>query len=267
MPHSILFFIKPYFIPLKTTVEKSFIVSGKCKISNFQTISADEPVFSFNYYGRSGKGYLLYSRRGHNATDYLDTREDKMEIVNEYEKICGLCPEYYFQNHDLMTYDYMPFIGKIDDYNMYVLTGFNKWGNTNGILGGKLISDMILDKENIYVELFNPKRGLSALKVKNLLVYNTKVITRYVLNKMCSNKKFYDDNVKIKYIDGKKCGIYIDEDGEHIVSNICPHMKCNLVFNYVDKTWDCPCHASRFDVDGNIICGPAVYDIKINKKK
>ena len=49
----------------------------------------------------------------------------------------------------------------------------------------------------------------------------------------------------------------------HIVSNICPHMKCNLVFNYLDKTWDCPCHASRFDIDGNLINGPSVFDIKI----
>ena len=75
---------------------------------------------------------------------------------------------------------------------------------------------------------------------------------------------YYKDNVKIKYIDGKRCGIYTDENGtKHIVSNICPHMKCNLVFNYLDKTWDCPCHASRFDIDGNVIYGPAVFDIKI----
>ena len=89
------------------------------------------------------------------------------------------------------------------------------------------------------------------------------IMSRYALNKIVSNKSFYDSSVKIEYIDGKKIGIYTDAKGEHIVSNICPHMKCNLVFNYVDKTWDCPCHASRFDIDGNVICGPSVYDIKI----
>ena len=164
-----------------------------------------------------------------------------------------------------MTYDYMPFIGNIDNNKMFVLTGFNKWGNTNGVIGGKVISDLILNNENKYIEIFNPKRGFSFLKVKNLIVYNTMVISRYVLNKVVSSKLYYDDRVKIEYINGKKCGIYIDDDGEHIVSNICPHMKCNLVFNYVDKTWDCPCHASRFDIDGNVICGPSVYDIKVNK--
>ena len=258
------FFIYPYFIPFKTMVEKSFIVAGKNKKDKFQAISEGKPTFSFNHYNE-GEGYNLYSRRSHSVTTKLDTREDKEEISNEYKKYFGKQPEYYFQNHDLMTYDYMPFIGKIDNYNMYVLTGFNKWGNTNGIIGGSLISDLILKKENKYTELFNPKRGLSMLKIKNLTIYNTMVMLRYIINKLVSSKSFYSQNVRIEYINGRKCGIYTDDEGEHIVSNICPHMKCNLVFNYVDKTWDCPCHASRFDIDGNVIYGPSVYNIKINK--
>lgn len=259
------FFIVPYFTPFKTLVEKSFIVSGKTKEDKFQAISDGKPTFSFNYYQKDD-GYLLYSRRSHSVTTNLDTRDDKEEIVKEYQKLFSKEPEYYFQNHDLMTYDYMPLIGKIDNHNLYVLTGFNKWGNTNGPVGGKLISDLILGQENSYASLFDPKRTLSMLKIKNLTVFNTKVISRYILNKIISSKSYYDNSVIIKYIDGHKCGIYTDDKGEHIVSNICPHMKCNLVFNYVDKTWDCPCHASRFDIDGNIIYGPAVYSIKTDKK-
>lgn len=258
------FFIIPYFVPFKTMVEKSFIASGKIKVNNFQAISEGKPTFSFNYY-KDDIGYLLYARRCHGVTTHLDTRDDKEDIIEEYRKYFGNNPEYYFQNHDLMTYDYMPFIGKIDDNNMYVLTGFNKWGNTNGVIGGKLISDLILEKENKYKEIFNPKRSLSILKIKNLTIYNTVVMSRYILNKIVSSKSYYDNRVRIEYIDGKKCGVYTDENGEHIVSNICPHMKCNLVFNYVDKTWDCPCHASRFDIDGNVIYGPSVYDIRIDK--
>lgn len=259
------FFIVPYFVPFKTTVEKSFIVSGRKTVNEFQFINEGKPTISINFY-KEADGYLLYSRRSHSITTNLDTRDDRKEIIYEYKKYFGKNIEYYFQNHDLITYDYMPFIGKIDDVGMFVLTGFNKWGNTNGIIGGKLISDLLLDKKNEYESLFNPKRNLSLLKIKNLTIYNSMVMTRYILNKIVSSKTYYDDRVSIEYIDGKKCGVYTDENGRHIVSNICPHMKCNLVFNYVDKTWDCPCHASRFDIDGNVVWGPSVYDIKINKE-
>ena len=259
------FFIYPYFTPFKTKVDKSFIVSGKYKKDKFQAISDGKLTFSFNYYDEK-EGFLIYSRRSHSITSNLDTRDDYEEITDEYKKYFGKESEYYFQNHDLMTYDYMPFIGEIDD-NMYVLTGFNKWGNTNGIIGGKVISDLINGIDNDYSGIFNPRRGISLLKIKNLTIYNVSVLSRYVLNKICTSKLYYDDSVRIEYINGKKCGIYKDKNGEHIVSNICPHMKCNLVFNYVDKTWDCPCHASRFDIDGNVIYGPSVYNIKIGKDK
>ncbi len=121
-----------------------------------------------------------------------------------------------------------------------------------------------LNKENIYQNIFNPKRNLSLDKIKNITLFNIRVSSRYIINKINPHMSYYDDNVKIKMINGKRCGVYIDENKkEHIVSNICPHMKCNLVFNYLDKTWDCPCHASRFDIDGNLINGPSVFDIKI----
>lgn len=259
------FFIYPYFVPFKTTVEKSFITSGPYKIYDFEAITSGKEVFSFNFY-HDKKDYLIYARRSHSVTSHLDTREDQKEILREYQKYFHSTPSHYFQNHDLMTYDYMPFVGKIDNQNMYVLTGFNKWGNTNGIISGKLVSDLIQNKKNKYAALFSPHRHLSLLKIKNLTIYNFKVMTRYLLGKISSNMSYYDNSVEVKMLDGQKCGIYTDDNNQkHIVSNICPHMKCNLVFNYVDKTWDCPCHASRFDIDGNVLNGPSTYNIKITK--
>ena len=124
---------------------------------------------------------------------------------------------------------------------------------------------IINGKKNKYVSLFNPKRGISIDKIRNLFLYNIEVMGRYVINKINSNKSYYGNDVQIKYINGKKCGIYVDKKGkEHIVSNICPHMKCNLIFNYIDKTWDCPCHGSRFDIDGNLLYGPSVFDIGVS---
>jgi len=260
-------FIVPFFTPFKTKVERFFIGASKVDYNkNIQIISHDKPSISMRYYNKDKDSYFIYGRRSHSIARKLDIRDDYEELNNEYKKYFNKEIEYFYHTHDLMTYDSLPFIGEITP-NMYIATGFNKWGNTNGTISGKLISDLINNKENKYKELFNPKRSLSFDKIKNIPLYNIDIGSRYITNKIITSKGYYDDNVKIEMINGKKCGIYIDENKkEHIVSNICPHMKCNLIFNYIDKTWDCPCHASRFDIDGNIICGPSVYDIKIDKE-
>ena len=105
------------------------------------------------------------------------------------------------------------------------------------------------------------------LKHKNeVLLQKRGNLMNDALSKIKNNYSFYPDNVRVEYRNGQKCGIYIDEENkEHVVSNICPHMKCNLVFNYIDRTWDCPCHASRFDIDGKVISGPSNYSISVDK--
>lgn len=259
-------FIVPFFTPFKTKVSRFFIGASKClKKDDIQIISHGKYSISIRYYNDDKDDYLLYGRRNHSTTNNLDIRDDYNELNNEYKKYFGKEVEYFYHTHDLMTYDGLPFIGMVDK-NLFICTGFNKWGNTNGTLAGMVISDIINNRENRYIGLFNPKRGLSFDKIKNLFLYNIEVGSRYILNKVHTNKSYYGSDVRIEYIDGNKCGVYVDDkNNSHIVSNICPHMKCNLVFNYIDKTWDCPCHASRFDIDGNVIYGPSVYDIKKNK--
>ncbi len=261
-------FIIPFLTPFKTKVEKFFIGAGLVdKSIDIQMISHDEPSISMRYYNKDKDNYLIYGRRSHSVSKKLDVREDFKELEDEYKKYFGKKIDYFYHTHDIMTYDSLPFIGKIKD-NLYIATGFNKWGNTNGALSGMIISDLIMERDNKYRELFDPKRSISFDKIKNLPLYNIETGSSYVINKLNPNKNYYEDDVKVKLINGKRCGIYIDKDkNEHIVSNICPHMKCNLIFNYVDKTWDCPCHGSRFDIDGNIIYGPSVYNIKIKDDK
>ena len=90
----------------------------------------------------------------------------------------------------------------------------------------------------------------------------------YVQTKIKKKKKFYPNTIKIIKEKGKNYGIYIDEDKkEHKVSLTCPHMGCTVIFNEKDKTWDCPCHGSRFSVDGDIIEGPSCYSIRPKKNK
>ena len=263
------FFIVPFFLPFKSSVEKSYLICGESESNKgIQLISNENVSISIRYHTDKGKNYIIYGRCSHVVCNHLDTRKQYKELIDEYKKYFKGKIKCYWLNHDIMSYDCIPYIGRINNSNLLVACGFNKWGNTNGTIAGKVIYDIIMGRGNPYIELFNPCRSLSWNNFKNLVIYNFNTMSRYILNKLSPSMGYYEDDVKIEMIDGKLCGIYTDKDKKrHIVSNICPHMKCNLIFNYKDKTWDCPCHGSRFDIDGNVMFGPAVYDIKIDKKE
>lgn len=258
-------FILKGLIPFKTHVEKSYLL---CASSNsnkgIQLLSNTSPKVTIRYHTDKQKNYIIYGGYTHNINNIVDTRDIYKNLISSYKENFSGKIKCYWSNHDIMSYDNLPYIGKIDE-NLYIATAYNKWGNTNGTIAGKIITDLILNKNNPYINLFNPARKLSKDKIKNLIIYNYKTIKRYILNKLSKKMTYYDNTVKIKKINNILCGIYIDKEGiHHIVKNTCPHMKCNLIFNYKDKTWDCPCHGSRFDIDGNVLFGPSVYNIKID---
>lgn len=259
------FFIIPYLTPFKTSVEKSYIIAGLVdKNKKFQAISNLKPTHSIRYYTNKNKTYILYSSGSHKVTNHICEEENYKSQVKKFKKELNSDIKYYFLNQDIMTDDGLPLIGRINNSNLLLATGYNKWGMTNGTIAGKILSDIILNKNNDYIELFKVNRKLNIKKVLNLTIYNYSNMKRYIISKVKTNYSFYNENVRIIVENGVKYGIYTDKYGkEYKVKNICPHMKCNLIFNNIDKTWDCPCHGSRFDKEGNVIFGPSVYNIKL----
>ena len=75
-----------------------------------------------------------------------------------------------------------------------------------------------------------------------------------------------NDKIEYKTLNNKEIAIYKDNLGNHQVYTKCPHQGCKLLFNEIEKTWDCPCHASRFDIDGKCISGPANKDITVTEE-
>lgn len=259
------FFLFPYLFPMKTNLEKSFLVASQVdKSKTFSAINVDKNVLSLRYH-KDKKNYLIYVSENYSLDKNIDNIKKRDEAIWNMRRKFSPNIKYCWSNYDIMTWDYMPLVGKIKD-NLYIATGFNTWGMTNGILAGKIISDLILEKENEYIKLFDPNRDIN--NIPRIINFNIKNIISFVGTKLNKDKKFYRDNVKIINEDGTCYGIYIDENKkEHKVLNTCPHMKCSLSFNYQTKTWDCPCHGSSFDIDGNVLFGPATYSIKIKKNK
>ena len=136
---------------------------------------------------------------------------------------------------------------------------------SNGTIAGKLISDLIQKKENPYEELFSPLRTMKP-NVIPALTNGFEYLKAYTKTYFDKNPKFHSKHAMILKMNGVDCGVYIDKEGKrHVVRNLCPHLKCKLVFNTLEETWDCPCHGSRFSIDGDVIEGPATFSIRIQK--
>lgn len=257
------YFLFPYFMPMKCYLEKSYISAFLVDNNfSFSAITSSYPTISLRYYSDKNKTYQIYLNGSHNLCNKYNEKVNFKNLINNLK----VKPEYIWSNKDIMTNDRLPYIGEIKN-NMYIATGYNTWGMTNGSIAGKIISDSILDKSNIYIDLFDPRRGLNLKKLSTFPLILFSNIKSFVGMKLKKYKNWYGDNIIIKKEDGKDIAIYIDDDGnEHIVYNKCPHLKCSLLFNEIEKTWDCPCHGSRFDIDGKLIEGPSNYNICYKKE-
>ena len=267
------FFTIPGFVPLKTYLERSYLTAGKVLDNKkLAGITSNYSIKSFRYYTDDKKdNYFVYLANSSKSCDKLNYKKNYDDASSEFKNITNKEPNYKWTNMDVMTNDYMPLIGRVseENKNVFIATGYNTWGITNGTIAAKILFDLLMNKKNKYEKVFSPTRSQNLPKIKNFIVNTLSSNTKaYALNLIKKNPSWYKNKAVVKCINGKRVGIYYDEDGkEHIVSNICPHLKCFLTFNEVDKTWDCPCHASRFDIDGNVLRGPACYNIKIDETK
>ena len=260
------FFLFPGSIPFKTHLERSYLVASEVDDSLSECgISVGKETLSYRFH-EDDKNYLLFASESHKMTNHIDYEKRYQELEEKFNTFFPYKIEYEWMTHDVMTDDYLPYIGFLEDH-LLVATGFNKWGMTNGILTGKILSDLLLEGSSPYQELLNPRRRqkLTTLLSKRTLSY-LELSALYLRTTLIKNHLFYK-NAYVINENGTPYGIYIDEKGiKHKVYNKCPHLHCNLIFNRTDKTWDCPCHGSRFTVDGDLLQGPSTYSIKQKDK-
>jgi len=258
------FFLLPFFMPLRCSIEKSYIIVNKVnKDNNFTCISTNNPVFSCRYYNDNDDIYQIVLSKSHDISSHQND-EYYFNRVKEIFKLKEKDIVMKYTNVDIITPDHMPYIGELKD-NLYIGTGYNTWGMTNGVLAAKIISDEILNIENEYKETFKPNR-INIQSVLKLPIYIFNNAKSFIGTKIIKNKSWYSNNISFYNENGKSLACYKDNKGiKHIVHNKCPHLGCSLIFNEVEKTWDCPCHSSRFDIDGKCIKGPSNYDISYKK--
>ncbi len=257
------FFNFPFWLPLKSHIEKSYIVACKTeKNEKYSCITVSNPALSIRFYEDANCIYKIYLASSHN-TAFKQNDEKNFKKVKEIFQIEEEIVQEW-SNVDIITDDKLAFIGALKK-NFYIATGFNTWGISNGILAGKILSDLVKGKENKYEELFSLHRK-NLYKVKSFFG-NVSTSLIAMIGSKFKHKKWYSKRLRFSSANGKSIAIYTDkEKKEHTVYTTCPHFGCSLIFNEKELTWDCPCHSSKFDLDGKCIKGPSLYDISYKSK-
>ena len=165
------------------------------------------------------------------------------------------------------TIDYLGFIGRNpgDDDNVYVVTGDSGMGLTHGTIAGMLITDLIKREPNRWAGLYDPSRK-PVRAAREYARENLNVARQYADYLTGGDVRSADEiapgSGAVMRRGLRKLAVYRDEQGAlHERSAVCPHLGCIVQFDDVEKTWDCPCHGSRFDRYGRVIVGPANRDL------
>lgn len=262
-----------YFSKMYQSTSYVIAIETNKKLPNGMYINTGEPVLSLRTAKHQDGKQLLIISGGDHKTGYSPDSENfygYKYVEDQAKKHFPDCKILYKWNtRDCITLDKIPYIGEFSLFmpNAYVATGFNKWGMTSSNIAANIIKDEILGHKNLYAPTFDSNR-FKPIKNRGEM----KNMVKQVFHSFVSNRikipdedlsSIKNDNGGIIRINGTAVGIYKDKNGQiYAVDPTCTHLGCLLTWNNVDKTWDCPCHGSRFDYKGKNLYDPAFKDLE-----
>jgi Rieske Fe-S protein len=162
----------------------------------------------------------------------------------------------------------VPYVGRHDPLSsrVWVATGFRKWGLAMGAAAAELLATQIAGREHAWAPLFDPQRLRPKASVASFVKENANVALRFVGDRVVKRGSVDEIAPGEGRIVGAGLGqraAYRDDDGRlHQLSARCTHLGCIVNWNSAERTWDCPCHGSRFAATGEVVEGPAVRPLK-----
>jgi glycine/D-amino acid oxidase-like deaminating enzyme/nitrite reductase/ring-hydroxylating ferredoxin subunit len=171
--------------------------------------------------------------------------------------------EYNWTTSDTESPDRVPIIGRLDPAkdNIFVITAFSGWGMAHSHVAAMILAEEIKGRSHPWSKLYSPDRLLPKSNRQGFLK-NLEAVGKFIEGRIIKAPTDYSDlkngDGKIIEYRGKKTAVYKDDRGEvRAISAVCTHMGCIVGWNKTEKTWDCPCHGSRYSADGEVIHGPA----------
>jgi glycine/D-amino acid oxidase-like deaminating enzyme/nitrite reductase/ring-hydroxylating ferredoxin subunit len=232
-------------------------------------ISTDEPSHSIRSAPAPGGELVIIGGEGH-KTGQADTEERYRRLEAwARERFDVRSVEYRWSSQDNMPADGLPYVGAITAVSRRIVTGtgFRKWGFTNGAAAAVMLADAIAGRENPWRATFEANRFTPRQAATTLVKENANVGLRFVGDRVRpADARSVDELAPGEggiVRDGlQRVAASRDEDGElTVLSPTCTHLGCHVRWNGAERTWDCPCHGSRFDAQGRVVEGPAVEDL------
>jgi len=231
----------------------------------------NKPKHSIRCFKNGNKNYVMAIGEKYKTGHGDDTGKYVQELEDYLKAHFDIGPiTHVWAGQQYRPADSLPYIGKHGDF-MYFLTGFASDGLTYGTLAAMIVSDMIQGKDNKWQNIYKPNRITPLKSFKEFFKENIDNLAQLVKGapeeiEVDSMQEIPLGEGRIIEKDGEKLAVYKDEDGvNHICSAVCTHLKCTVNWNPSEKSWDCPCHGSRFKTNGQVIEGPAVVSLPAKK--
>ena len=250
----------------KLALYTSYVVAGRMprgKVPDALFWDTKDPYDYLRVQPRGNHDFVIFGGEDHKTgqvketTDCYERLEGKLKSllpdIEVTHRWCGQVIE---------TPDGLPYIGGRGD-RQYIATGFSGNGMTFGTVAAMIASDAILGRKNPWTELFDPSRSAIRRGPWQYLKENSDypyylIRDRFAGAEARSLRAVKRGHGKVIERNGQKVAAYRDEAGRVFLrSATCTHMGCLVGWNETERTWDCPCHGSRFRPDGNVISGPA----------
>jgi glycine/D-amino acid oxidase-like deaminating enzyme/nitrite reductase/ring-hydroxylating ferredoxin subunit len=209
---------------------------------------------------------------GHKVGEEEDTpaRYDQLEeFLHEHWPGAGTV-EHRWSTQDYMAHDHVPYVGRLRrrSKHLYAATGYSKWGMTNGTVAAMILSDSILRRRNSWAALYDSKRLVRRSALTSFLKENASAGFHFFADRLsradrASVEQLGPGEGALVRVRGRKTAVYRDDERRlHGLSPVCRHLYCLVDWNSAERTWDCPCHGSRYDGRGRAIQGPTTRDLK-----
>jgi glycine/D-amino acid oxidase-like deaminating enzyme/nitrite reductase/ring-hydroxylating ferredoxin subunit len=260
-------FLHRGFFYAKAVPDRSYAVAGKIDAPpEGMFLSADDPLRSIRPHLGTDGTWLIVGGGGHKVGLEADTPGQYNELVSWAREHFNMDAQLRWSAQDYMPADGRPYIGRITSRSdrVFVATGYQKWGLSTGTYAAMILRDLVEGRDNAWHATFDATRIDLRHSVKPLIKENVNVAKRFIGDRINETDAKPISELKpgegdLVRDDGELVAAYRDDDGVlHALSPKCTHLGCLVSFNSAERSWDCPCHGSRFSLDGEVLEGPAL---------